>query len=129
MGWSKSIVNRYKQQCSTSDHHKEKELQTRYYKITQDKAVTEVEGIFSDKQLYEIKSVSREHGEILLEAKKHAITIVVSVVPVRNFENAIDFYASTDKWRLRGAYPQLKREVMDAYSRLGEKLTVVESSK
>lgn len=129
MGWTKSIVTRYKQQCSTSDHHQDKELQTRYYKITQDKALTEVEGIFSDKQRYEIKSISREHGEILLEAKKHAITIVVSVVPIRNFENAIDFYVSTDKWRPTGAYPQLKQEVIEAYNRLGKKITAVESSK
>ena len=122
MGLFKNLVTRFKQQCETGDGHSDGELKTHYYKANRDKVMAAAEEMFIDKQTYKVQSVSKEHGEMLVENKKSGITLVVTIVSPRPIETAVDFTASSDKFRPAGAYPALKKEIMGIYSRLDAKL-------
>lgn len=123
MSWLKTFTNRYSQQCESSEHHRDTELQTRYYKSNFEKTLRGVEEVFSNKQHYEIKSVSKEHGEILIHSKQSPrLDIIITIITVRPLETAVDFTVSTEKWSPMGINKVLKKQILAAYDALDQKL-------
>src|SRR5579875_2273865 len=99
MGWLKTFTNQFSQQCESSEHHHDAELKTRYYKCNFEQTLRVVEEIFGNKQLYEIKSISKEHGEIFVQSKQSPVLdIIITIITVRPLETAVDFTVSTEKW-------------------------------
>ncbi|WP_335872690.1 cytosolic protein [Bacillus sp. 2205SS5-2] len=120
MGSFKRAFIRFSQECETSDSNLDKELRTKYYKSSFDKAFAAVEELFAAKE-YTIQSISKDHGEILV-GKKGKLFIVATVLTVRPFETAVDFKVTSEKMILTGAYPKLKSEVLALYNGLNQKL-------
>ena len=68
MAGLRSMFKRFSQECETADQHQEEALQTHYYKATFDKVFEEVKRFYSS-PAYSITSVSKEHGEIMVQKK------------------------------------------------------------
>ncbi|KMY51205.1 hypothetical protein [Peribacillus loiseleuriae] len=123
MGWLKTFTNRYSQQCESNEHHHDTELKTRYYKSNFEQTIRGVEEVFGNKQHYEIKSVSKEHGEIFVHSKQSpALDIIITIITVRPLETAVDFTVSTEKWSPMGINKALKKQILAAYDALDQKL-------
>ncbi|WP_419881890.1 cytosolic protein [Peribacillus sp. B-H-3] len=130
MALFQSIFKRYHQQCETSDHHRDELLRTHYYKANAETALRAAEEIFANKQQFEIKSVSKEHGEVFAVTRKAPrISIIATVVTIKPFETAVDFTVSTEKRSLTGVYPLLCRVAAGSYEQLDKKLPAAAGKK
>lgn len=128
MGWLKTFTNLYSQQCESSEHHHDADLKTRYYKSNFEQTIRVVEEVFGDKKQYEMKSVSRERGEIFVQAKQSpALDIIITIITVRPLETAVDFTVSTEKWSPLGINKALKQQIVATYGALDQKLPSLRS--
>ncbi|TFE00953.1 cytosolic protein [Jeotgalibacillus salarius] len=118
----KGIFKRFSQECETADRHQEKELETRYYKVSLDKVYEQVKQYFTGSE-YEISSESRDHGEIMItRTKSPKMFLIATVVSTRPMHTAVDLKASTDQMVVGGAYPKLKEEILACYQALGREM-------
>lgn len=94
----RSTINTYfNNHAESSENHEDTSLQTHYYKTTKDKGLSMLENLFTNSDVYEINSISREHGEISVRIKKgRKAFIVATVIMVRPHHTAIDFSVTTE---------------------------------
>jgi hypothetical protein len=85
----------FSKHCETHEKHEDPLLRTHYYKTTKSNALTVIQETLTKLNGYKIMSVSKEHGEMSVQipSPKSAF-IVISVIPVRPLETAIDFSVS-----------------------------------
>lgn len=122
----KGVFKRFSQECETADKHQEKELETRYYKVSFDKVYDEVKRYFSGDG-YEISSESKDHGEIMItRTKSPKMFLIATVVSTRPMHTALDLKASTDQMVVGGAYPKLKEEISTCYQALAKEMREAE---
>ncbi|WP_042354827.1 hypothetical protein [Bacillus rubiinfantis] len=116
-----TIFTRFKKEVETSDHHKDENLRTHYYKGSFNQIFDSAEKIFKDDADCQITTVSKEHGEIAVEVKKpFPCFLVATIVSVKPLETAVDFNISTDKFSLFGIYPQLTGRISSFYQKLNQ---------
>lgn len=125
MGVVKSIINRYQKQCETSDNHPDNLLQSHYYKAGFDKVFGAVESWAQGRNDFEVRSISKEHGEIGVKLKKPSSLLVITVISPRPFQTAVDFMISTDKSSIAGMFPTLKRLVQSYYQEIDQLLPYI----
>ncbi|WP_142384783.1 hypothetical protein [Bacillus sp. M6-12] len=124
------VLTRYQQHCETSENHSDELLKTHYYKANSEQILNALEEVFNNKQKFSITSISKEHGEMLVETRTSPLSyLVATFITVRPFETAIDFNASTEKWSLIGVYPALRTYIVQAYEELNKKLTFIGAGK
>ncbi|WP_404404245.1 hypothetical protein [Jeotgalibacillus malaysiensis] len=122
----KGVFKRFSQECETADKHQEKELETRYYKVSFDKVYDQVKRYFSNDG-YEISSESKDHGEIMItRTKSPKMFLIATVVSTRPMHTALDLKASTDQMVVGGAYPKLKEEISICYQALAKEMREAE---
>ncbi|MFB1080456.1 hypothetical protein [Jeotgalibacillus sp. JSM ZJ347] len=122
----KGVFKRFSQECETADKHPEKDLETRYYKVSFDKVYDEVKKYFSGEG-YTISSESKDHGEIMItRLKSPKMFLIATVVSTRPMHTALDLKASTDQMVVGGAYPKLKEEIAACYQALAKEMREAE---
>ncbi|UJL45032.1 cytosolic protein [Virgibacillus sp. NKC19-16] len=94
----RSTINKYfNNHAESSENHEDTSLQTHYYKTTKDKGLSMLENFFTNSEVYEVNSISKEHGEISVLIKKgRKAFIVATVIMVRPYQTAIDFSVTTE---------------------------------
>ncbi|MFB4210686.1 DUF1499 domain-containing protein [Shouchella sp. JSM 1781072] len=111
----------------TGEIHPNKELQTRYYKTTKDKAMTAIEELLK-KRGFLIKRSEEERGEIVAQsAKGKKVLIVVSVITVKPFRTAVDFSCATDT-ALPSDFGSSRKLTLSLYRDLDNTLTYIGSA-
>lgn len=121
MGAIRTIGQFFSNHCETGEKHEDPSLRTRYYKVTNGNAIKAIEELFSNEPGFKVTSVSKEHGELSVEASspKKAF-IVVSIISVRPYETAIDFSVTYEGLLSLG---YTKAIVLKLYNMINEKLT------
>lgn len=91
----KSFINKYfSKQTETSDNHSDTSLQTHYYRITKEDGLEKVNTYLKQNSNYQVKSISKEYGEIMVN--KSSLFIVISIVTVSSFKTAIDLTVTSN---------------------------------
>ncbi|CAM3859637.1 hypothetical protein [Alkalicoccus chagannorensis] len=125
MGAKETIQRMFSSRIETGEHHPDESLQTHYYKAMKDKVFDELQAMFDQKQGYEVKSISPEHGEMIVDVKhgKKAF-MVITVIMVRPYRTAVDFSINTDTILFSdfGYSAKLARTL---YKELNERLTFI----
>lgn len=115
------IFLRFKKEAETSDHHRDEQLKTHYYKGTVNQIFETVEQIIQNDADCHITTISKERGEIAVEIKKPiACFMVATIVSAKPLETAVDFTISTEKTSILGAYPVLKSRIISFYDRINK---------
>ncbi|WP_112181585.1 MULTISPECIES: cytosolic protein [Paraliobacillus] len=97
MAIKESIDKFFNNHSETKDKHWDKQLQTRYFKTTKDRAFKIVEEYFKSKKGCEIIAISDEHGEISCNLKGgKKVFITATIIMVKPFRTAIDFSVTTE---------------------------------
>jgi hypothetical protein len=119
MNMIKKSIQRFQKQCETSDNHKDYQLQTHYYKTSEQQVFSEIQRLLRNQQDTTIISASEDRGEIsaLVNTSKQ-ILLIISIIPVHPFNIAVDFTISTEKTSITGMYPALKAVAVDLYKEL-----------
>jgi hypothetical protein len=116
-----SLFTRYKKEIETADHQTDKSLKTHYYKGTFNQLFESVEKMFKEDADCQVKTVSKEHGEIAIEINKpFPCFLIATVVSVKPIETAVDFNISSEKFSLLGIYPDLKKRIHSYYQKLNQ---------
>ena len=109
----------------TRENHEVETFRTRYYKVMKDKAIQEVQAMIDQKQGYEVKSVSEDHGEIIVNIRKgKKAFMVVTVIMVRPYRTAIDLSISTET-PLFTDFGNSRKVAEALYKELDKRLTFV----
>jgi hypothetical protein len=112
---------RFKKQIETSDHQRDDQLKTHYYKGTFNQVFQSVEDIIRRDADCQITTVSKEHGEIAVEVHKPVpCFLIVTVVSTAPLETAVDFAISSERISLLGLYPLLKKKIVTFYERINQ---------
>lgn len=91
-----SIKEFFSNRTETMDNHRNKELQTKYYKVNQAKAMQALRTILEQYPKIKILDYSEEHGEITAEfIKPRKAFVVVSVITVSPYRTAVDLTITT----------------------------------
>lgn len=126
MGFLKSLQLIFTNHSETSDNHVQEQLRSHYYKTNVKKAMQAVKEIVDKMAGFEISSFSEERGEISINVKKgRKAFIVVTVIPVRPFETAIDFSATTETLFIPVDFGYSRKMIIQLYSQLDKKLTFI----
>ncbi|WP_217586938.1 cytosolic protein [Lentibacillus saliphilus] len=97
MSFRQTIAKYFSNHAETRDKHEDPALQSHYYKATKDQALAKLEELFSNKQLYDLNAISKEHGEISVYTKKgKKVFIITTVIMVRPFQTAIDLSVTSE---------------------------------
>ncbi|WP_059103832.1 hypothetical protein [Shouchella shacheensis] len=111
----------------TGEAHVNKDLQTRYYKTSKDKAMAAVEDVLIRKN-FQIKRSESDRGEIVAVAQKgKKVLIVASVIMVRPFRTAVDFSCATET-SLPSDFGHSKKLTLELYAALDQSLTYIGSA-
>ncbi|WP_096153027.1 MULTISPECIES: cytosolic protein [Bacillus] len=113
--------------AETRENHMDKQLKSRYYKITNKNALKAVKEVVEKTNGYTVKSVSEEHGEIAVSINngKKAF-MIITVISVRAFETAVDFSVSTET-SLPFDFGFSKKQIVHMYEKLDKSLTFIGS--
>lgn len=124
------LFTRYKKQIETSDHHRDDDLKTHYYKTNFNQMFKTIEELFQKDADCRVTTVSKEHGEIAVEiSKPFPCFLVATVISPRPLETSVDFTLSTDRFSLIGNYPVLKRRIVVYYGHLNKLHTYIGTGK
>ncbi|EQB35738.1 MULTISPECIES: hypothetical protein [Virgibacillus] len=97
MSFRNTISKYFSNHAETRDNHWDPSLQTHYYKTTKDKGMSLLEDLFQRSQVYELHSISKEHGEISVNLKKgKKAFIIATIIMVRPYQTAVDFSVTTE---------------------------------
>lgn len=111
----------------TGEVHPSKELQTRYYKTSKDKAMKAVEDVLK-KRGFTIKRSEEERGEIVGQSTKgKKVLIVVSVITVKPFRTAVDFSCATET-SLPSDFGSSRKLTVSLYKELDDALPYIGSA-
>ncbi|XJZ26439.1 hypothetical protein ACF5W4_13735 [Bacillota bacterium Lsc_1132] len=124
------LFQRFKKQVETSDHQRDEELRTHYYKTNFNQMFQTIEELFRKDADCRVTTVSKEHGELAVEiSKPFPCFLVVTIISARPLETSVDFTVSTERFSLIGSYPILKRRIVTYYERLNKLHTYLGSGK
>ncbi|MBB5172710.1 DUF1499 domain-containing protein [Texcoconibacillus texcoconensis] len=125
MGIIQSLKRFFSKQTETSEKNHDQALQSHYYKMTKDKTFRELENFFSEKEGFEIRSVSEEHGEMIVKRTKgKPAFIVVTIIMVRPFRTSVDFSVASETM-LFTDFGSSRRLIYGLYEELNQRLTFV----
>ncbi|WP_462412459.1 hypothetical protein [Neobacillus sp. Marseille-QA0830] len=125
-----NLFIRYKRSIETSDRQSDESLKTHYYKTRLNQMMDTVEKLFKEDADCQIKTVSKEHGEIAVDVKKpFPCFLIATVIQSKPLETAVDFHISTEKISLTGAHPALKKRINAYYDRLNKLHTEIKPNK
>lgn len=97
MSFRQKLAKYFNNHAETSENHLDPMLQTRYYKTTKEKGLMTLDVFLKNSHIYEMNSISKEHGEISILIKKgRKAFIVATIIMVRPFQTAIDFSVTTE---------------------------------
>jgi hypothetical protein len=97
MSLGNKLAKYFNNRAETSESHWDKDLQTRYYKTTKDKALAKLEEMINGSSEYKVNSISTDHGEISFHVVKGKKAFVIgTVIMVRPYQTAIDFIVTTE---------------------------------
>ncbi|MCV9885145.1 cytosolic protein [Metabacillus halosaccharovorans] len=128
-----SFVNKIKDFFSTHqetrDKHYNSDLQSRYYKTTNKKALQSVKELIEQNPGMTVTSVSEERGEMSVNIDRpRKAFLIVTVISVRPFETAVDLTATTNTV-LPTDFGYSKKIILDLYKKLDQKETFVGAGK
>ncbi|WP_026560847.1 cytosolic protein [Metabacillus halosaccharovorans] len=128
-----SFVNKIKDFFSTHqetrDKHYNPDLQSRYYKTTNKKALQSVKELIEQNPGMTVTSVSEERGEMSVNIDRpRKAFLIVTVISVRPFETAVDLTATTNTV-LPTDFGYSKKIILDFYKKLDQKETFVGAGK
>lgn len=126
----RSTINKYfNNHAESSENHEDISLQTHYYKTTKDKGLNMLENFFTNSQVYDINSISEEHGEISVLIKKgRKAFIVATVIMVRPYHTAIDFSVTTETV-LPFDFGYSTKVIQHLYKEINKDLTLITTRK
>lgn len=91
------IAKYFSKHAETSEDHWDSGLQTHYYKTTKDKGLQALETFFNQSDIYQVNSISEQHGEISVNViKGRKAFIIATIIMVRPYRTAIDFTVTTE---------------------------------
>ncbi|GAA4079474.1 MAG TPA: cytosolic protein [Bacilli bacterium] len=97
MGFKETFNKYFNNHSESRDNHWDKNLKTKYFKTTKDKAFDKVLYYFRQQQNCEINSESQKHGEISINYKgKRRAFVIVTIIMVKPYRTAIDFSITTE---------------------------------
>ncbi|MCK0471356.1 DUF1499 domain-containing protein [Halalkalibacter sp. APA_J-10(15)] len=127
MGALSSIKRFFSIRTETTEGNELKELQTRYYKTTKDKAMQTIENVLIQSG-WEIARSEEERGEIVANMKKgKRKMLVLTIITVKPFKTAVDLSCSTDTV-LPTDFGHSRKVVVDVYNKIDRELTYIGSS-
>lgn len=115
----------FSKRTETSEQHALKELKTRYYKTTKDKALEAAEKVIQEQQ-WTVKRVEAERGEIVATSLNGKNLFIVTVITVKPFRTAVDVSCSIDTV-LPSDFGQSRKAILAFYKALDQNLTYVGS--
>lgn len=99
MSFRNTMAKYFSNHAETRDHHDDKQLQSRYYKTTKDRALNFLEEYFLQSNRFKLNAISKDHGEIsVISTKGKKVFVVATVIMVRPFHTAIDFSATSESF-------------------------------
>lgn len=111
----------------TGEEHPIKELQTRYYKTTKDKAMRAVEDVVKQRG-FSIKRSEEDRGEIVAQTTSgKKVLLVVSVITVKPYRTAVDFSCATET-ALPSDFGYSRKLTLALYKELDQSLPYVGSA-
>ncbi|MBP3949732.1 DUF1499 domain-containing protein [Bacillus suaedae] len=126
MGLLDNVKRFFSIRTETTEEHNVKDLQTRYYKTTKDKAMQALEPILVQSG-WEIARSEVERGEIVAKMKKgKRKMLVLTIITVKPFKTAIDLSCSTDT-SLPTDLGHSQKVVLDMYKKIDKELTYIGS--
>lgn len=124
------LFTRFRKQIETSDHQRDEQLKTHYYKANANQMFQTVEDLFRGDADCRITTVSKEHGEIAVEINKPLQSfLVVTILSPRPIETAIDFTISTERFSMMGVNPILRKRIAAYYERLNQQHPLIRKGK
>ncbi|BAM47075.1 MAG: cytosolic protein [Amphibacillus sp.] len=97
MGFKETLNKYFNNHSESRDNHWDKNLRTKYYRTTKDKAFDTVLRYFRQLPNCEINSESEKHGEISINYKgKRRAFIIVTIIMVKPYRTAVDFSITTE---------------------------------
>ena len=97
MGFKETFNKYFNNHSESRDNHWDKNLKTKYFKTTKDKAFDKVLYYFRQQPNCEINSESEKHGEISINYKgKRRAFVIVTIIMVKPYRTAIDFSITTE---------------------------------
>ncbi|WP_052352853.1 hypothetical protein [Neobacillus dielmonensis] len=125
-----NLFTRYRRSIETSDRQSDDSLKTHYYKTRASQMLDTVEKMFKEDADCQIKTVSKDHGEIAVELKKpFPCFLIATVIQSKPLETAVDFHISTERISLTGAFPALKKRINAYYDRMAKLHTEIKPNK
>src|SRR5690625_3895376 len=99
MSFRNTMAKYFSNHAETRDHHDDKQLQSRYYKTTKDRALNFLEEYFLQSNRFKLNAISKDHGEIsVISTKGKKVFVVATVIMVRPFHTAIDFSVTSESF-------------------------------
>lgn len=127
MGFKDTINKFISTHTETSETHSDTNLKTRYYKSMKDKAFNEVLTIFQQAPEFEVKSSSKERGEIIVKGNiKKKVFLVTTIIMVSPNRTAIDFSVTTET-TLPFDLGYSANVIKDVYKKIDQRLEYVGS--
>ncbi|WP_053364306.1 hypothetical protein [Bacillus sp. FJAT-27251] len=126
----KPFFSRYQKHAETRDDHYDNELRTRYYKASFNQLFESAEDLLRNDTKVKVTSVSKDHGEIAAEVNAgFPAFLIMTVITVKPYQTAVDFYLSTERFSVTGANPALKKEILRLYNKLDKAHTFIGTGK
>lgn len=128
----KELIEKYfSKHVETREKHWDEALQTHYYKANQQKVFDQMIAILQKKQGFQIRSESKERGEISVDIRngKKAF-LVITIITVKPFRTAVDFSLTSESgwtfgfgWKvMEELYGELNSQMEYVGSGLGDNL-------
>ncbi|MBU9714175.1 DUF1499 domain-containing protein [Evansella tamaricis] len=123
-----TIQKIFGKQMETKEDHVDEKLRTHYYKSTKDKVMKEIESMLNQKQGYTVKSISEDHGEIIVNINKgKRAFMVITVIMVKPFRTAVDISVSTESL-LFTDFGYSRKTIYYLYEEMNKRMTFVGTS-
>jgi hypothetical protein len=127
MGFRETMSRIFSTRTETGEEHPVKELQTRYYKTTKDKAMRTIEQVLTQQGLT-IKRSEDDRGEIVAQTKSgKKLLLVASIITVKPYRTAVDFSCATETV-LPSDFGYSRKFILALYQKLDQELTYVGSA-
>lgn len=97
MGFKETLNKYFNNHSETGEEHWDKNLQSKYFKTTKDRAFETIMDYFKNNPNSEIKASSQERGEITVNYKgKRRAFVVVTIIMVKPYRTSVDFSITTE---------------------------------
>ncbi|GAA0375577.1 cytosolic protein [Bacillus horti] len=122
MGFKDFFSNR----TETLEQHRNKDLQTRYYKANKSKVMQAVKSIIESDPQLRLLDYSEDHGEITAEyIKPRKAFVVVSVITVFPYRTAVDFTITTSTLFLPIDWGFSRKATLHLYEKVNKELEFI----